>query len=174
MLLRAHALPHEKSDFAFFSEHPLCGSLFQSGHNLTNFPSPIRRKKRQYVHRGRFPVRRCGILVSSLSQHFSRETCNTYLSLSPGIPLHSDGPCNARIVNQGGEAMKNDQEQAPETLLLTIPQAAQCLSLSRAKLYALIAQEGGPPVVRFGRSVRISAASLKSWLQQHEQQQREH
>jgi len=77
-------------------------------------------------------------------------------------------------VRAGSEAMKNDQEQTPQPLLLTIPQAAQCLGLSRAKLYALLAQEGGPPVVRFGRSVRISVASLQSWLQQYEEQQREH
>ena len=68
--------------------------------------------------------------------------------------------------------MQNDQEQTLQPLLLTIPQAAQCLCLSRAKLYALIAQEGGPPVVRFGRSVRISAASLQSWLQKYEEHQR--
>jgi excisionase family DNA binding protein len=70
--------------------------------------------------------------------------------------------------------MKNDQEQTPQPLLLTIPQAAQCLGLSRAKLYSLIAQEGGPPVVRFGRSVRMSVESLKSWVQQYEEKQREH
>lgn len=70
--------------------------------------------------------------------------------------------------------MKNDREQAPQPLLLTMPQAARCLGLSRAKLYALIAQEGGPPVVRFGRAVRISVASLTSWLRQYEEQQREH
>lgn len=68
--------------------------------------------------------------------------------------------------------MKNDHEQTPQALLLTIPQAAQRLGLSRAKLYALIAQEGGPPVVHFGRAARISVASLTSWLQQYEEQQR--
>jgi excisionase family DNA binding protein len=70
--------------------------------------------------------------------------------------------------------MKKDQEQTPQPLLLTIPQAAQCLGFSRAKLYSLIAQEGGPPVLRFGRSVRMSVESLKSWLQQYEEKQREH
>ena len=69
--------------------------------------------------------------------------------------------------------MKNDREQTPQPLLLTIPQAAQRLGLSRAKLYSLIAQNGGPPVVRFGRSVRISVASLEAWLQQYEEQQHE-
>lgn len=68
--------------------------------------------------------------------------------------------------------MKNNQEQHPELLLLTVSQAAQRLGLSRAKLYSLITRNDGPPVVRFGRSVRISVASLNSWLQQYEQQQR--
>jgi excisionase family DNA binding protein len=70
--------------------------------------------------------------------------------------------------------MKNDQEQTPQPLLLTISQAARSLGLSRAKLYSLITRNDGPPVVRFGRSVRISVDSLKAWLQHYEEQQREH
>ncbi len=38
--------------------------------------------------------------------------------------------------------MKNDQKQVPQQLLLTIPEAAQCLGLSRAKVYSFIAQGG--------------------------------
>lgn len=69
--------------------------------------------------------------------------------------------------------MKHDQEPTPPPLLLTITQAAQRLGLSRSKLYSLIAQNGGPPVVRFGRCARIPAASLEAWLQAYEEQQRE-
>jgi excisionase family DNA binding protein len=98
-----------------------------------------------------------------------RHTPERYDRTSPRRLVEQD----ARIVNQGSEVMKNDLEQTPQPLLLTIPQAAQCLGLSRAKLYALLAQEEGPPVVRFGRSVRISVTSLKSWLQQYEELQRE-
>ncbi|GER89010.1 hypothetical protein KDW_31720 [Dictyobacter vulcani] len=60
--------------------------------------------------------------------------------------------------------------QAPEVprLLLTIPQAAQSLGLSRAKLYLLLAQQKGPPVIRFGRSVRISINSLQKWITEQE------
>ncbi|GER86308.1 hypothetical protein KDW_04700 [Dictyobacter vulcani] len=60
--------------------------------------------------------------------------------------------------------------QAPEVpqLLLTIPQAAQSLGLSRAKLYLLLAQQKGPPVIRFGRSVRISIDSLQKWITEQE------
>lgn len=115
-------------------------------------------------------MRQCEYL-SRRFHHTSLEKPATPISLyRPGFRYTQMG----HIVNQGSEAMKNDQEQTPQPLLLTIPQAAQCLGLSRAKLYSLIAQEGGPPVVRFGRSVRIPVASLKSWLQQYEEQQREH
>jgi excisionase family DNA binding protein len=69
--------------------------------------------------------------------------------------------------------MKNDQEQTPQPLVLTIPQTAKCLGLSRAKVYSLLAQGGGPPVIRFGRSVRVPVASLKAWLQECEKEQRE-
>ena len=66
--------------------------------------------------------------------------------------------------------MKNDQ-QTPQPLLLTITQAAQRLGLSRSKLYSLLAQKAGPPVVRFGSSVRISVASLETWLRDYEEEQ---
>ena len=42
-------------------------------------------------------------------------------------------------------------------LLLSIPDVAATLGLGRSKVYELIAKEG-LPVVRFGRSVRVSAA----------------
>ncbi len=57
---------------------------------------------------------------------------------------------------------------APQPLLLNVTQVAKTLSLSRTKVYALIATEG-LPVVRFGRSVRVSPASLQRWLEQREQ-----
>jgi len=53
-------------------------------------------------------------------------------------------------------------------LLLSIPDVAASLGLGRSKVYELIAKEG-LPVVRFGRSVRVSAASLQKWVQQREQ-----
>lgn len=54
-------------------------------------------------------------------------------------------------------------------LLLSIPDVAASLGLGRSKVYELIAREG-LPVVRFGRSVRVSAASLQKWVEQREQQ----
>jgi excisionase family DNA binding protein len=67
--------------------------------------------------------------------------------------------------------MNHEQEPTPQPLLLTIPQAAKCLGLSRAKVYALLARNEGPPVVRFGRAVRISMASLQAWIQHYEAEQ---
>jgi len=55
-----------------------------------------------------------------------------------------------------------------QPLLLTIPEAAVSLRLSRAKVYRLIDFEG-LPVVRFGRAVRVSAKALEAWIERREQ-----
>lgn len=52
-------------------------------------------------------------------------------------------------------------------LLLTIPQVMKTLGLGRTKIYHLIDKEG-LPVLRFGRAVRVSYASLQEWIQQRE------
>jgi excisionase family DNA binding protein len=57
---------------------------------------------------------------------------------------------------------------AAQPLLLSIPDVAASLGLGRSKVYELIAQEG-LPVIRFGRAVRVSAASLQKWVEQREQ-----
>lgn len=57
----------------------------------------------------------------------------------------------------------------PPLLLLTIPQAAQSLGISRAMLYSLIAKKQGPPVIHIGRVVRIAVASLRRWVEEQEQ-----
>ncbi len=48
-------------------------------------------------------------------------------------------------------------------LLLSIPEVAASLRLSRAKVYRLIYYEG-LPVVHFGRAVRVSVIALEQWL----------
>lgn len=58
--------------------------------------------------------------------------------------------------------------ETPQPLLLDIPQVCKMLGLGRTKIYALIKGEG-LPVVRFGRAVRVSPASLEQWLAQREQ-----
>ena len=55
-----------------------------------------------------------------------------------------------------------------QPLLLSIPEAAKSLRLSRTKVYELIAVEG-LPVVRFGRAVRVSTKALEQWVEQREQ-----
>jgi excisionase family DNA binding protein len=55
-----------------------------------------------------------------------------------------------------------------QPLLLSIPDVAASLGLGRSKVYELIAKEG-LPVIHFGRSVRVSAASLQRWVEQREQ-----
>jgi excisionase family DNA binding protein len=55
-----------------------------------------------------------------------------------------------------------------QPLLLSIPEVARSLRLSRTKVYELIDIEG-LPVVRFGRAVRVSVEALQQWLQQREQ-----
>src|SRR5438067_1956028 len=54
-------------------------------------------------------------------------------------------------------------------LLLTIPQVALALNLSRAKIYRLI-QNRELPVVRIGRAVRVSWTSLQHWVSLQEQE----
>jgi excisionase family DNA binding protein len=59
--------------------------------------------------------------------------------------------------------------QDTQPLLLTVPQAAKLLNLGRTKVYELIGTKQ-LPVVRFGRAVRVSSASLKRWVEQQERQ----
>lgn len=51
-------------------------------------------------------------------------------------------------------------------LLLTVPETAVALRLGRNTIYSLI-QRGELPVVRVGRSIRISAAALDRWIAEH-------
>ena len=60
------------------------------------------------------------------------------------------------------------KEVMQQSLLLTIPEAAVSLRLSRAKVYRLIYDEG-LPVVHFGRAVRVSVRALEQWLERREQ-----
>lgn len=49
--------------------------------------------------------------------------------------------------------------------LLTVPEAAQRLKLSKSKVY-LLCQRGEIPTVTLGRSVRIPLEALDEWLRQ--------
>jgi excisionase family DNA binding protein len=56
-----------------------------------------------------------------------------------------------------------------QPILMSIPEVARTLRLSRAKVYQLIAVEG-LPVVRFGRAVRVCRSSLEQWVRVREQE----
>src|SRR5262245_22001960 len=56
----------------------------------------------------------------------------------------------------------------PPPLLLTADQAAELLAISPSTLKELTAPRGPIPVVRIGRSVRYSRATLAEWISQRE------
>ena len=51
----------------------------------------------------------------------------------------------------------------PQKYLLRIPEVCESLGLSRSKVYTLIAA-GDLPVVRVGKSVRVTAEDLSLWI----------
>ncbi|HEY4035660.1 MAG TPA: helix-turn-helix domain-containing protein [Ktedonobacteraceae bacterium] len=71
---------------------------------------------------------------------------------------------------QGSLFQENDDITSQLLPLLTIPAVAKILCVSRPTIYTLIDSEG-LPIIKFGRSVRISPISLQKWLAQHEQEQ---
>ncbi len=71
-------------------------------------------------------------------------------------------------LQEGRQVISKEVVQPPQIMLLTIPQVAKSLGLSRAMVYLLISNEG-LPVVRFGRAMRVSPTSLNLWLQKREQ-----
>jgi excisionase family DNA binding protein len=66
--------------------------------------------------------------------------------------------------------MKQSRPQEPDErppLLLSIPEVARSLRLSRAKVYRLIYYEG-LPVLHFGRAARVSVIALQEWIERRE------
>lgn len=70
------------------------------------------------------------------------------------------------------QSAPQESEDMSQQLLLTIPQAAKRLGISRAMVYSLIARRKGPPIVRLGRAVRVPVASLRKWVEELEQKHR--
>ena len=62
---------------------------------------------------------------------------------------------------------RQKQESVIQPLLLSIPEVAVSLRLSRAKVYRLIYYEG-LPVVHFGRAARVSVSALQEWIERRE------
>ena len=64
--------------------------------------------------------------------------------------------------------MERFKEAQQPALLLTVPQVARMLNIGCTKVRMLMSS-GTLPKVYIGRSVRIPAASLRTWLKQCEQ-----
>lgn len=47
--------------------------------------------------------------------------------------------------------------------LITVPEMANMLKISRSKAYALV-KEKGFPIIKIGKCIRISQKSVLSWL----------
>lgn len=74
--------------------------------------------------------------------------------------------CAATMVHGKAIGQRKAKRVTSETRsspLLTIPEAARHLRLSRAQTYRL-AQRGDIPAIRIGRSVRIRREALDRWL----------
>jgi excisionase family DNA binding protein len=71
---------------------------------------------------------------------------------------------------QGSLFQGADDTTGSHQPLLTIPVVAKMLAVSRPTVYTLIDTEG-LPIIKLGRSVRISPVSLQKWLVEHEQEQ---
>ena len=56
-------------------------------------------------------------------------------------------------------------DRVTEKLLLTVPEAAEALGVSRSHLYSLI-QQGRLPTIRLGCSVRIPKAWLERYIEE--------
>jgi excisionase family DNA binding protein len=50
--------------------------------------------------------------------------------------------------------------------LITVPEVAQRLRISRQRAYTM-AQRGELPTVKFGRSVRVRPDALEAWIREH-------
>jgi excisionase family DNA binding protein len=56
------------------------------------------------------------------------------------------------------------EEPKTEKLLVTVPAAAEVLSVARSKVYAMV-QAGELPAVRLGKSLRIPVRALTEYVQ---------
>jgi len=52
--------------------------------------------------------------------------------------------------------------------ILTIPEVAKYLKMSKSKIYALV-QTGRIPYIRIGKNVRVKEGELQKWLENNSQ-----
>ncbi len=93
-------------------------------------------------------------------------TWGDYKRLGEGLSCHACRIIESQTV-QLQEPQTSASSRSPFPTLLTVAQVATALHLGRTKVYELIWKEG-LPVIRFGRSVRISPQALRTWLEQRE------
>lgn len=87
----------------------------------------------------------------------------------PGMTTTTnDHDRETRSTNQGGTTRARS---AINPLLLTIPEAAQVLAVGRTTMYELIGA-GEIGLVRIGRSVRVSIATLEDFVAEREDEAR--
>ncbi len=65
--------------------------------------------------------------------------------------------------------MEKHKRPVIDPFLLTVPQAARVLGISRHTLYKLI-HKGELRCIHIGRASRVSVADLRRWLQAREQE----
>lgn len=56
-----------------------------------------------------------------------------------------------------------EPQSSSAPLLLRVSEAARLLGVSRSTMYQLVAS-GSVPVIRIGRSVRVSRPALEAWI----------
>lgn len=56
---------------------------------------------------------------------------------------------------------------------LRVPEAAELLKVTPKYLYEAIAEKRGPPVLRFGRLMRIRFEEFEAWVASHAKPQQE-
>ena len=59
-----------------------------------------------------------------------------------------------------------------DQLLITVPEAAQRLGIGRTRAWEMTQRGEMPGVVRIGRSVRVSVAALRAWIDAQTREQR--
>jgi excisionase family DNA binding protein len=67
--------------------------------------------------------------------------------------------------------MQPHSNEIQQQLLLTIPQVASRLGISRSMVYSLLAKGKGPQTIHLGRSVRVSDLALRKWIEDQEREQ---
>jgi len=68
--------------------------------------------------------------------------------------------------------MTDDQKGGVAPGLLTVPEAAQLLRISRNLAYELVARNE-LPAVRLGRAIRVPRRELEAWIAEHANGSRE-